>query len=212
MQSDAIFNYARAAVYTGPGCLDPKGRAQAKAFVDRAYNQFHGGMDGEDKLMEVAAKQPLPDGFKIPSNVEKAEAAAAADKAACDANPMLCKWKDTKAILTAPDGQTQFDGGIKDSEMPTFTGKIVSMTPAKRPKSVVVAVEKDGVGDCTLTFAAPLPGNMEPGEPLTFTGVAKSFTASPYMLTLEVDKDKLEGWTGKNAPAGRGATKTKKSQ
>jgi hypothetical protein len=74
------------------------------------------------------------------------------------------------------------------------------MTPALRPKTVVVAVEKDGVADCTLTFEAALAGKMEPGETLTFEGIAKSFTASPYMLTMTVEKDKLEGWTGKNAP------------
>jgi hypothetical protein len=83
------------------------------------------------------------------------------------------------------------------------------MTPANRPKSVVIAVEKDGVADCTLTFEAALPGKMEPGETLTFEGIAKSFTASPYMLTMEVDKDKLEGWTGKNAPARPPAAKKK---
>ena len=38
------------------------------------------------------------------------------------------------------------------------------MTPANRPKSIVIAVEKDGVADCTLTFEAALAGKMEPGE------------------------------------------------
>ena len=51
---------------------------------------------------------------------------------------------------------------------------------------------------------------MEPGSELEFEGVAKSFIKDPYMLTMSVEKDKLTGWTGKNAPAGRGATPTKK--
>jgi hypothetical protein len=85
------------------------------------------------------------------------------------------------------------------------------MTPASRPKTVVVAVEKSGVADCTLTFEAALPGKMEPGEELEFEGVAKSFAKEPYMLTMTVEKDKLTGWTGKNAPPARpGAGKTTK--
>lgn len=200
LQANAIFHYARAASYTGPGCLDPKARDGMKSFVDRAYKTYHGTTEGEDKLLAAAAGQALPDGYHIKSTVEMAEDANKADEAARQANPMLAQWRDVKAILTADTGQAKFDADIKDSALPKFSGKIISMTPANRPKSIVVAVEKDGVADCTLTFEAALPGKMEAGETLTFEGIAKSFTANPYMLTMEVDKDKLDGWTGKNAP------------
>jgi hypothetical protein len=197
-QADAIFHYARAAAYTGPGALNAQARGQMKAFVDRAYKTYHGSTDGEDKLLAAAATQPLPDGYHIKSPVEVATDTAAADEAKRQANPMLAQWNDLKAILTGDGGQAKFDSDIKDSALPKFSGKIVSMTPAMRPKTVVVAVEKDGVADCTLQFEAALPGKMEPGETLTFEGIAKSFTKDPYMLTVTVEKDKLEGWTGKN--------------
>ena len=201
-QGDAIFHYARAASYTGPGSLDPKDRAGMKSFVDRAYKTFHGSIDGEDKLLAAAANQPLPDGFVIESNVDVIRKTNAADADWRTAHPMLAAWRDTKAILTADDGQAKFDADIKDSALPKFTGKIVSMTPALKPKTVVVLVddEKDGKADCTLTFEAAMPGKMDVGETLSFEGVAKSFVKDPYMLTVVVEKDKLEGWTGKNAP------------
>jgi len=201
-QADMIFHYARAASYSGPGCLDPKARAQMRSFVDRAYKTYHGSPDGEDKLLAAAANQPLPDGFVIESTVDVARKTNAADADWRQAHPMLAAWRDTKAILTADDGQAKFDAEIKDSALPKFTGKIVSMTPANRPKSVVVLVddEKDGKADCTLLFETALAGKMEPGETLSFEGVAKSFVKDPYMLTVTVEKDKLEGWTGKNAP------------
>jgi len=199
-QSDAIFHYARAASYAGPGCLDPKDRAGMKTFVDKAYKTYHGSADGEDKLLATAANQPLPDGYVIESTVDVAKKGAAADEAARAANPMLAQWRDLKTILTADGGQAKFDSDIKDSALPKFSGKIVSMTPATRPKTIVLAVEKDGVADCTLTFETPLAGKMEAGETLTFEGIAKSFNKDPYMLTMSVEKDKLEGWTGKNAP------------
>jgi len=200
-QGDAIFNYARAAAYTGPGCLDPKDRAGMKTFVDKAYKTFHGSLEGEDKLLAAAAAQPLPDGYVIESTVDIAKKGAAAEDAARAANPMLAQWRDLKTILTGDGGQAKFDADIKDSALPPFKGKIISMTPAMKPKSVVVAVEKDGVADCTLTFEAPLAGNMQPGEEIGFEGIAKSFTKDPFMLTVTVEKDKLTGWTGKNAPA-----------
>lgn len=201
LQAGTIFHYARAAAYTGPGCLDPKGRSDMKGYVDRIYKTYHGSLEGEDKLLAAAANQALPDGIVIESTVDVAKKAAAADDAARQGNPMLASWRDVKAILTADTGQAKFDADIKDSALPKFSGKIVSMTPALKPKTVVIAVEKDGVADCTLTFEAALAGKMEPGETLTFEGIAKSFTKEPYMLTMEVEKDKIEGWTGKNAPA-----------
>jgi hypothetical protein len=210
-QADAIFHYARAASYTGPGCLDPKDRAGMKTFVDKAYKTYHGSADGEDKLLATAATQPLPDGFHIKSTVEVASESAAADEAKRQANPMLAQWNDLKTILTGDGGQAKFDADIKESALPKFSGKIVSMTPAAgRPKTIVLAVEKDGVADCTLTFEAALPGKMEAGETLTFEGIAKSFTKDPYMLTMSVDKDKLEGWTGKNGPPRPAAGKSTK--
>lgn len=210
-QAGAIFAYARAAAYTGPGALSEKDRAGMKGFVDRAYKTYHGSTEGEDKLLAAAANQPLPDGYVIESNVDVIRKTNAADADWRAAHPMLAGWRDTKAILTGDDGQTQFDAQIKESALPKFTGKIVSLTAAPRgTKSVVVLVddEKDGKADCTLTFEAPLAGKMEPGETLSFEGIAKSYVKDPYMLTVLVEKDKLEGWTGKNAPAARPPAKS----
>ena len=182
-QGDAIFHYARAAAYTGPGALPEKDRAGMKAFVDKAYKTFHGSMEGEDKLMATAANQALPDGFVIKSTVDVAKEGAAAEEAARGANPMLAQWTDLKTLLTAEGGQAKFDAEIKESALPKFKGKIISMTPALKPKTVVLAVEKDGVADCTLTFEAALPGKMEAGESLEFEKVSRNPSPrTPYML------------------------------
>jgi hypothetical protein len=47
----------------------------------------------------------------------------------------------------------------------------------------------------------PLAGKVEEGTELTFEGVADSYTASPFMVVFNVDKEKLHGWTGKNEAA-----------
>lgn len=211
-QSDAIYHYARAAAYSGPGCLDPKAREGMRTFVDKAYKTYHGSAEGEDKLLAAAASSALPNGFVIPSTVDVAKLGAANEEEWRKAHPMEASWRDVKAILTGDGGQAKFDSDIKDSALPKFKGKIVSMTPAVRPKTIVLSVdpEKDGAQDCTITFAAPLAGKMEAGEELEFEGIAKSFVKDPYMLTLEVEKDKVTGWTGKNAPAARPPAKATK--
>jgi hypothetical protein len=94
---------------------------------------------------------------------------------------------------------------MKDALLPTLKGRVVSMTPALKPKTIVLAMD-DGstppntTGDATLKFDAPLAGKVDVGTELTFEGIPESFTASPLMVVFNVEKDKLHGWTGKNTP------------
>jgi len=52
---------------------------------------------------------------------------------------------------------------------------------------------------------------METGEELEFNGPASAFTKEPYMLTFDVEKDDLVGWTGKNAAPAKKAVPKKKA-
>jgi len=85
------------------------------------------------------------------------------------------------------------------------------MTPAVRPKELVLAIENSEVPDATLKLDSALPGKMEPGAELEFEGVAVSYTKDPFMVTFEVEKNKLAGWTGKNETKKSGGATTKKS-
>ena len=42
---------------------------------------------------------------------------------------------------------------------------------------------------------------MDVGEELSFEGKAIEFRKEPFMLTFDVEKEQLEGWTGKGGPA-----------
>jgi hypothetical protein len=90
--------------------------------------------------------------------------------------------------------------GLKEAALPKFKGKLISMTPATRPKELVIGIEKADTPEVTLKFENALPGKMEPGTELEFEGTGESFTKDPFMLIVNVDKDKLTGWTAKNAP------------
>lgn len=121
----------------------------------------------------------------------------------------MALWKTVKTGLTGDSPDQFFESSVKDSALPgkdpndqskdlKWKGKLVSMTPAIRPKTLVLSIEKPE-GDVTLTFETPLPGKMDPGAEIEFSGAAKSYTKDPYMLTLASEKDQISGW--KPAPA-----------
>ena len=201
----ALFYFARAAGYEGQGALNPTGRQQVLAYVQKAYKGFHGADEGFDKLMAMAKTTPTPPAdFTIKNANEIAQAEAQNEEEWNKSHPQEAMWKGLKAALTGPDGTTYFDNNMKGTEVPTLKGKVVKLEPAVHPKTIELALE-DGTNstdaNATLKFEAALPGDVPVGTELTFEGVAESFTPSPLMVVFSVDKDKLHGWTGKNAPA-----------
>jgi hypothetical protein len=206
LQSAALYHFARAASYDGPNSLPEADRKQIHAYVDRAYQQYHGSSEGLDQLLASAKSSPLPpSGFNILSETDIEKQRIEAEEAAARANPMLALWKSIKAELTSGSGAAYFETNMKDAALPggangvtRFRGKLISMTPAVRPKELVLAVEKPDVADVTLKIEPGLPGKMEPGAEIEFDGVAKSYTREPFMVTFEVDRAKLAGWTGVN--------------
>jgi hypothetical protein len=218
-QPVALFYYARAAAYDGPGALPSQDRNNIKTYLAKVYPQYHGSTEGLDQLLALAKTNGAPPAdFKIKSTADLAQEQAQKEAEEAAKNPMLTLWAKTlKENLVKDDGDMFFEMNVKDAALPggangvmKFKGKIVSMTPPNRPKEIDLAIEKAGVADAKLTFEAALPGKMEAGEELEFDGTAKSFTKEPFMITFAVEKDALVGWTGKNAPAKKAAAAKKK--
>jgi tetratricopeptide (TPR) repeat protein len=196
----ALFYFARAATYEGPGALSPADRQKAMGYVQRAYKGFHGSDEGFNNLIAAAKSSALPPtDFHIKTATEIAEEQQ--KKAAEDAakNPELTLWKNIKAELTGPEGATYFNSSMKEAQVPTLKGKVVKLEPENRPKTLIMALEDGTTPDATLKFEMALPGKVEPGTELSFEGVPQSYTASPFMVVFNVEPDKLHGWTGKNA-------------
>jgi tetratricopeptide (TPR) repeat protein len=202
----AMFYFARAGTYEGTGALDPNGRKQALDSARRLYKNYHGSEEGFDTLIAAAKASPtMPADLKIVDTVSIEKQKFANEEEWTKAHPDEALWKSVKAALTGADGANYFSTSMKDSQVPRLKAKVVSLQPALKPKTILVAVE-DGTNntetaDATLKFEAPLAGKVDPGTELTFEGVPQSYTASPLMVVFNVDKDKLHGWTGKNAPA-----------
>jgi hypothetical protein len=214
----ALFEYARVASYDGPNSLPAPQRQQFDAFLTKAYNTYHGSAQGLDQLKATAKTNALPPGdMKIASVVEIEGDKAKAEEEKRKANPMLALWNDIKTQLTGDNGPGYFESSVKDAGLPggvngvmKFKGKLISATPELRPKELKLAIEKPDVADVTLKLEEPLPGKMEPGGDIEFSGTAKAYTKEPFMLTFEVDKEDISGWTGKG-PAGAGRAGGKKA-
>jgi hypothetical protein len=198
----AIFYWARSGTFDGAGAADPAVRKQALDLATKQYKSYHGSNDGfnEAVLAQVKSNAILPEDFKIKSAKDVLDEQAEAQAKLDAANPELALWKQLKATLTSAEGAGYFDK-MKDTLVPTLKGKVVSIQPALKPKTIVIALENGTTADATLKFDAPLPGKVEPGTELSFEGVPQSYTAAPFMVVFSVDKDKLHGWTGKNTPA-----------
>jgi tetratricopeptide (TPR) repeat protein len=197
----ALFYFARAAVYDGPNSLAPQGRQQVLTYVQNQYKNYHGNMDGFDQLQAQAKANPNPPAdFKIVSVADIQKAQIEKENAEMAANPQLALWKSIKEQLTGANGQQYFDSSMKDTLMPELSGKVVSLEPATRPKTVVLALLDGTTPDATLKFETALPGKVDPGTTLSFQGVPQSYTTSPFMVVFNVDKEHLKGWTG-TAPA-----------
>ena len=207
----ALFEYARVAAYDGPNALPAAQRQQLDAFLTKAYTTYHGSAQGLDQLKATAKTNALPPaGFKIDSVVDIAKKKADEEEAAAKANPMMALWRSIKTELTGDNGPAYYESSVKDAGLPggangvmKFKGKLISTTPETRPKELKLAVENPEVADVTLKLEEPLPGKMDPGGEIEFSGTAKAYTKDPFMLTFEVEKDDIVGWTGKG-PAGAG--------
>lgn len=209
--SQAFYYFARAAAYQGPGSLNAAGRQQVQQYLQKVYNDYHGSSEGLDQVLAQAKAAPTPPAdFKVLSKVDIARAKLQQEQQEEAAHPMVTLWKKIKAALVAPDGDTYFQTSMKNALLPggvngvnQFRGKLVSMTPAVRPKELVLSIEDGTTPDCKLELDSPLAGKMEPGAELSFSGVAKEYAKDPFMVTFSVEKSKLDGWEGKNAPAAR---------
>jgi len=211
----AIYEFVRAAV------LDPSlGKTtDAKKITDyanSAYTTYHGGEDGLAELKEKVKGSPLPpDGFTIET---AAAVASRKENEFKEKFPQLALWLGIKAQLAdAANGSQYFEGQLKNAAVPPLKGTLVEGKPACRSKELLVAVplpDQQGApqAEITLKLDAPLTGKAEPGE-IQWEGVPAAFTQSPFMLTMETEKAKIQGLKTSPcaaAPVKKAAPKKKK--
>jgi tetratricopeptide (TPR) repeat protein len=197
-QPAALYYFARAASDDGPNALPAPDRKNLMAYLNTAYVKYHGSEEGLAQIVASAKSNAAPPpGFTIKSAAQIEKERIAAEQMFDKTHPEKALWKDLKAALTSPGGDTYFETNMKDALVPHLKGKLVAATPALKPKELVLAIE-NAAGDVTLKLDGALPGRMEPGGEIEFEGIAKSFAKDPFMVTFEAEKAKIVGWTGKS--------------
>jgi tetratricopeptide (TPR) repeat protein len=218
-QSEALFHFARAAAFDGPGALNPEGRKKIDEYLTKVYTSFHGDTTGLAELKAAAKASPTPPAeFKIQSAME---VAAAREEELKKTNPALALWLSVRGQLLGPDGQSYFDGSMKGNLVKDLKGWVISAKPAVKSKELLVSMEgPDKVAEATLRLvgadgstAAPLTGKPEAGSQITFEGVPEAFTKEPLMVTFAVEKSKITGLKEEKvaAPARKAPVHKKKS-
>lgn len=166
LQADALYDFARAAGYNGPGSLPEADRNKVLDYLNKVYTQYHGSSDGMDQLLASAKTTALPPaGFTIKSGADVERERAKAEAADERAHPMLTLWKRVKQELQSDGGAGYFENNMKGALLPggvegvqKFKGTLISMTPAVRPKELVLAIGNSSTPDATLKLESPCPG------------------------------------------------------
>jgi tetratricopeptide (TPR) repeat protein len=218
VQSEALYYFARAASYDGPGALNPAGRKTVDDYLTKVYNTLHGDSSGLAELKALAKANPTPPAdFKIKT---AAEVASEQEEELKKTNPSLALWKQLKGQLLSPDGQTYFDSSMKDAAVPKLKGWLVAAKPPVKSKELLVAMDgKDQAANVTLrlvggadgTTATPLTGKPELGTEIEFEGTGKTFTKEPFMVTFDIEKAKITGLKEEKVAAPVHHTAKKKS-
>ncbi len=193
---EALFEYAHAAQYDGPGAVPAPDRQKLMDFFKNAYNGYHGGPDGADQVLAQAKDNASPPpGFTITSASDIANKQADVLNQRIQSDPAFKIWYAVKQSLQ-DKGDAFFNSDIKDAEIPggadnvtAFSGTVISLDPPDHPTKVVVGVEDPTKPDATLVFSQPLPtealDKIKVGQPVQFSGVADSYVKDPYMLTFK---------------------------
>jgi hypothetical protein len=187
----ALYEYARA-VAVDPSLGKSMDPAKSSTFVKNTYTKLHGSDEGLDALLAQTKSAPLPPAdFKIVTDDEIT--IAKAEKFAKD-NPELAVYKNIKDNLVS-QGAPFFEN-MKGAELPLLLGIIADAKPACRSKTLTVYVPSPEntakTPEITIKLETALTGKPEIGSTIKFVAVGDSFTASPFMLTLTAEKDKVQ--------------------
>jgi hypothetical protein len=181
----ALFSFARAAAYEGEGALNPEGRKQVDAYLTKVYTKYAGTETGLTELKAVAKTQPLPPpGLKI----ESADVRAfKAEQESRQKNPLLWRFKDLKATLTGPNGDSTWSD-LNGKLTPQMKLYVVSADPPERPQTLNLSSEKGGSVEVILNLENRSRTAIGAGREVTFEGVAAGLTKQPFRLTVNDGK------------------------
>jgi hypothetical protein len=195
---EALFQYARAAQYTGPGpALTPAARAQLMEFFTERYKEFHGGADGAEQILAQAKTSAFPPAnFSIGSAADAAAKEAEALNTRIASDPGFALWYTIRQNLTGEQGAAFFEKTVKDTMIPggaqgvrNFSGTVISIDSPDKAIKISIGIDDRAKPDALLEFSKPLPASaldkIKAGQKIEFSGLVSQYVKDPYLLTFK---------------------------
>jgi tetratricopeptide (TPR) repeat protein len=180
---EALFHYARAAQYTGPG----------PSLTER-YKEFHGGPDGVEQVLAQAKTSAFPPAnFSIGSAADAAAREAEALNTRIASDPGFALWYTIRQNLTGEQGAAFFEKTVKDTMIPggaqgvrNFSGTVISIDSPDKAVKISIGIDDPTKPDAVLEFSKPLPlDKIKAGQKIEFSGVVSQYVKDPYLLTFK---------------------------
>src|SRR5580704_8101707 len=170
---------------------DPAGKAQITKFGRSKYVKYHGSDEGWNDLLTLTATTPLPPaGFTVKQYVPPTPAEQAHDlvKDKTPADLKKLSFAEWELVLSA--------GSPEDADKVWSVIKGVALqmeaTVLKAGATELqIAASQDDIdakrADIVLTMTGTIPPKLMPaeGSTLDFEGTPVSYTASPFVMTME---------------------------
>ncbi len=184
----AFFSFARAALYDGPNAMAPDGRTQVQEYVQNLLKKNYGEQSFElywPKFEEMARAGALPTERIELKSTQQLEFEA--EQKSRKENPLLWQFKDLKAALTGPQGDTTW-GNLNGALTPRMRMYVVSASPPERPATINFSSAPGGSVELVLNLENRRRTGVRSGTMLTFEGVAAGLRRDPFRLTLNDGK------------------------
>jgi hypothetical protein len=119
--------------------------------------------------------------------------AAVAQDSGYDASREI--WRSLKARLSASDGEVFFEKELKGALVPRLKGTVVSASLNEGVSKMILALTDSVNAEVTLLVQNGSKKLKKPpaGKLLIFEGVSVDFTKQPFMLTMDVEWEHIDG-------------------
>jgi hypothetical protein len=110
-------------------------------------------------------------------------------------DPYKMVWRALKTALSAPEGTEYFRKELKGTSCPRLKGIILSASLDRAVSKLVLGMTNSANPEVTLNIrnGRKKLKKPPPGRVVIFEGLLADFVNDPFMVTIEVESDRIEG-------------------
>jgi len=110
-------------------------------------------------------------------------------------DPYRMVWRVLKTALSAPEGTEYFRNELKGTSCPRLKGTVLSASRDGAVSKLILGMTDSVNAEVTLSISNGRKklNKPPPGRVVIFEGVLADFVNEPFMLTVEVESDGIDG-------------------